>query len=123
MLPVFGALVLSALTALLITLNWRAADGRLRRNRWVGIRTPSTMRSDQAWIAGHRAALHLAPLHLLTLAATLVWLSFSAMHARTVGAVQFAWLGSIFVFLVVVLYTAFVASRAARSSDDNPLNS
>lgn len=81
------------------------------------------MRSDQAWIAGHRAALHLAPLHLLTLAATLVWLSFSAMHARTVGAVQFAWLGSIFVFLVVVLYTAFVASRAARSSDDNPLNS
>lgn len=122
-LPVVGGLVLIGLTALLITLNWRAANGRLRRNQSVGIRTPSTMRSDQAWGAGHRAALRLAPLHLLTLAATLLWLVFSAMHARTVLGVQFAWLGSMFVFVVVVLYTALVASRAARSGDDPPLNS
>jgi membrane associated rhomboid family serine protease len=95
-LPVVGALVLIGLTALLITLNWRAANGRLRRNQ---------------------------PLHLLTLAATLLWLVFSAMYAQTVLGVQFAWLGSMFGFVVVVLYTALVASRAARSGDDPPLNS
>jgi hypothetical protein len=39
-----------------------AANGRLKRNQWVGIRTAHTMRNDQAWIAGHRAALRLAQL-------------------------------------------------------------
>jgi hypothetical protein len=30
--------------------------GRLPRNHLVGIRIPSTMRTDAAWAAGHRAA-------------------------------------------------------------------
>ncbi len=119
--PFFGALVLVALTALLITLNWAGASGRLRRNRWAGIRTPSTMRCDQAWVAGHRAALRLAPLHLLTLAATLAALAFAAVHARTAAGIQLAWLGGMVVFVVVALYTAFVASRAAKSADGKPL--
>ncbi|MDR7300443.1 SdpI family protein [Haloactinomyces albus] len=34
----------------------RASDGRLRRNDFAGIRTPSTMANESAWIAGHRAA-------------------------------------------------------------------
>lgn len=29
--------------------------GRLRRNHWVGIRLPSTLRSDSAWDAAHRS--------------------------------------------------------------------
>jgi uncharacterized membrane protein len=33
-----------------------AAMGRLPRNILVGIRIPSTMRSDESWRAGHRAA-------------------------------------------------------------------
>jgi uncharacterized membrane protein len=33
-----------------------AAAGRLPRNLFAGIRIPSTMRSDAAWRAGHRAA-------------------------------------------------------------------
>jgi hypothetical protein len=33
-----------------------AAAGRLPRNIVAGIRTPATMRSDEAWYAGHRAA-------------------------------------------------------------------
>lgn len=117
--PLSGALVLIVLTALLITLNWSGAHGWLRRNRWVGIRTPSTMHSDHAWAAGHRAALHLAPLHLLTLAATLVALFFAAQRTRTVTGVQLVWLGDMFVLIVVVLYTALVAGRAAKSADDN----
>lgn len=33
----------------------RGRQGRLPRQPWAGIRTPSTMRSDDAWMAAHRA--------------------------------------------------------------------
>ncbi|MDH6675820.1 putative membrane protein [Rhodococcus sp. LBL1] len=33
-----------------------AASGRLGRNPYVGVRTPSTMASDTTWIAAHRAS-------------------------------------------------------------------
>ncbi|WP_460973626.1 SdpI family protein [Prescottella soli] len=33
-----------------------AASGRLGRNPYVGVRTPSTMASDATWIAAHRAS-------------------------------------------------------------------
>lgn len=34
----------------------RAAAGRLRRNRWVGVRTPGTLASDRGWRTGHTTA-------------------------------------------------------------------
>jgi len=34
-----------------------ASTGVLTRNRWIGIRLGSTLASDAAWRAGHRAAL------------------------------------------------------------------
>ncbi|MEH3075143.1 MAG: hypothetical protein PGN11_00450, partial [Quadrisphaera sp.] len=34
----------------------RAAAGRLRRNRWVGVRTPATLAGDTGWRTGHAAA-------------------------------------------------------------------
>jgi uncharacterized membrane protein len=37
----------------------RMASGRLRRNRWAGIRTPATLKSDDSWNAAHEAAAHL----------------------------------------------------------------
>lgn len=33
--------------------------GKLRRNRWIGIRTPWTLRSDAVWEASHRRAAYL----------------------------------------------------------------
>lgn len=35
----------------------RGADGRLKRNRIAGLRSPATLASDEAWAAGHEAGL------------------------------------------------------------------
>ena len=42
--------------AVVSLVNRRAADGRLRRNGVAGIRVRATLRSDEAWRAGHAAA-------------------------------------------------------------------
>lgn len=42
-----------------VALVWMAhatASGRLGRNQFAGIRIPSTMASDEAWLAAHRRA-------------------------------------------------------------------
>lgn len=39
--------------ALLSWMARAAASGRLKRNQFVGIRLPSTMASDEAWLAAH----------------------------------------------------------------------
>jgi len=41
---------------LVIEVNKRAADGRLKRSRIAGLRTKATLASDEAWLAGHTAA-------------------------------------------------------------------
>jgi hypothetical protein len=33
-----------------------SASGRLRFGHWAGLRLPSTLKSETAWVAGHRAA-------------------------------------------------------------------
>jgi hypothetical protein len=50
-------LLRSGLSGVVVVVVGRmAAAGRLPRNLFAGIRIPSTMRSDEAWRAGHRAA-------------------------------------------------------------------
>jgi hypothetical protein len=41
---------------IVIALGRMAATGRLPRSNFAGIRIPSTMRTDEAWRAGHQAA-------------------------------------------------------------------
>lgn len=50
------AILLALAGAALLATAWLGARGRLRRNKLLGIRVPSTLRSDAAWAAGHRAA-------------------------------------------------------------------
>jgi uncharacterized membrane protein len=101
-------------------MNWsRAATGQLQRNPFYGVRTPSTMRSEQAWVAGNRAALRLAPLLLLTTAATCVALFAVALYAwRTV--VVLVGICGFTAVLALSIYTAAIANRAARSVDGHP---
>jgi hypothetical protein len=50
------ALKIALAGAITIVVGRMAAMGKLPRNPVVGIRIPSTMCSDDAWLAGHRAA-------------------------------------------------------------------
>ncbi len=51
----FGLLMIGS-GALLAWIAVRTADGRIGRNYLAGMRIPSTMASDEAWLAGHQAA-------------------------------------------------------------------
>ena len=52
-----GLLVMAVvLGAVSVALAGLITSDRLPRNAMVGIRTPATLRSDDAWHAGHRAA-------------------------------------------------------------------
>src|SRR6185437_6474580 len=104
-------------TVLLLVLARRAADGRLARNQWVGIRTPSTLRSDSGWVAGHRAALRLTPLFLLMNVVTCGALFGAALYVSAPGMVRLVGFGVIAVVIAVVVYSAYVAGNAAKVAD------
>ena len=74
---------------------------RLPRNGLVGIRTPSTLASDEAWHRAHRASVAV----LAGLAAALV------SSENAVAAVTLTGAG---LLLVLVVLAGVVGSRAAR---------
>jgi uncharacterized membrane protein len=49
-------LLATAASLALVAVGRLSTAGRLRPNPWAGIRLPSTMASDAAWYAAHRAA-------------------------------------------------------------------
>jgi hypothetical protein len=114
-LATFIAITFAFLTALLIAIDWAAAKGRLRRNQFVGIRTPSTMRSDRAWVAGHHAALRLTPVHLVTGVTLLI----GVFSARTLAGLNLVGVCGATVFVAVALFTAVVAGRAAKAAEES----
>lgn len=88
-------------------LSW---EGRLPRNGAVGVRTPSTMRSDAAFAAANKAA---APLAGAGGAVAAVCGVLAAVFPRHLAAIFiFTGMG---VLLVLVLLGAAIGVRAARS--------
>ncbi|MEU2199751.1 SdpI family protein [Isoptericola sp. NPDC019482] len=88
-----------------------AARGRLTANGAIGIRTPATQRSQEAWVAAHRAALPLVAWGgLAVVAAALVVLLGGFLEPaglETVGITLVLAEG------VLVVIAAAVAHRAA----------
>jgi SdpI/YfhL protein family len=114
------AVALIIICVVFIALSSRAANGRLPRNQWAGIRTPSTMRSEQAWMAGHRAALRLTPLYLLVTAIACAALLWAALYASTTAVVMIIGLGGFAALIALLLYTGIIAGKAAKSAGDQP---
>jgi SdpI/YfhL protein family len=105
---------------LFIATSWAAANGRLRRNQYVGIRSPSTMRSDQAWVAAHRAALRLTPLYLIITAIACAALVWAALYAATPAVVIIVGLGGFGALVAVLIYSSIIAGKAAKSAGGQP---
>ena len=111
-----GALLAGVLLALASVGVWcvvvGAAAGRIKNNGALGLRTPATMRSEEAWEAGHRAALFVVkPL--------CVWAGIAAVAGAVLGSWPPA--GIVLVLISAGLLVAgtvgggVVAHRAARS--------
>ena len=110
-----GAIFLSGL--FLTWLAGRMAEGRFKRNKWVGIRTPSTMNSDNAWAAAHEAA---AP--LMSNAGTLGALGgllsiIAALLGGSEGVVIGLTLGGGGVMSVLLIAATIRGARAAREAE------
>jgi SdpI/YfhL protein family len=114
----FVGVTLAAISVVMIV-NWaRAARGGLARNPYLGVRTPSTLRSEQSWVAGNRAAVRTAPLYLLFNAAMCAALVAAALQGWRL-AVAFIGGGGLFVLIALTICTAVIASRAARAAEDH----
>jgi hypothetical protein len=94
---------------------WQVVQGHLERNQYVGLRTPSTMRNDAAWLAGHRAALRLSGWTLLVAAGSCAALWAAALRGSTTIVVLVGIIGLV-AFLAVLIVVAVVASKSARSA-------
>lgn len=105
--------VMVATGVVLLATARAGADGRLRRNGLVGIRTPATMASDEAWRAGHVAAEPATR-----------WAGWVAIASGVPALLPVAvgvGVGSVLAgsaaVLALVVRGAVVAGRAARAAD------
>lgn len=117
---------IAAIIGLLI-LWWGAAckRGTFPRNRILGVRTPTTLRSNEAWTVAHRAGapqLLVAGWGIITaaLVATVFTLILNPVPAvPLVFTLAFVWaLG----WIIASSGTATRAARSSRSNHDEPIN-
>ncbi|WP_146077848.1 SdpI family protein [Pseudoclavibacter sp. AY1F1] len=113
------SIVMAGAGLLVMWMAQAAASGQLKRNDIAGIRTPSTMSSDVAWLAAHvrskRATMTAGILALVSGLVVLIPMPGPVMIAVVmVGCAA---------LLGFVLYGARVGSRAAKAVGENPKGS
>ena len=107
------ALLLGAGGVLVAIVSRRAADARLGRNAYAGVRTTSTMRSDAAWRAGHAAAVPLSD----SAAVVFVISGLAALLMRQSDAFPLVLIGGSVVGTALLLVAARKAVLAAAAAD------
>lgn len=113
------ALVL--LPGICITVTRQAAEGLIRVNSSSGLRTRHTQASDEAWVAGHRAAL---PVVKMMWPVAGVGLVAAVILQLAVGGPS----GTVVAFLALIAQVAVIfrsvaaANRAARSTPTEPVD-
>jgi uncharacterized membrane protein len=105
-------IVLPLAVLLAAVISQLGGNGRLPRNGFLGLRIPSTMSSDEAWQAGHRAAVVPAWIGFVVIAVVAMLSMFLFVSTGT-AAVGVIVVGAIFV--VTFVWLAVAASRAART--------
>jgi uncharacterized membrane protein len=113
-LLVIGLVVAAAATVVAVV-GRRSAAGRLAPNPWAGIRLPSTMASETAWYAAHRAggpvlAVGGSVAGVVAVAAILLGLATEAVHGYPLVMVALA------VLLTATLWSGWRAHRAAQAT-------
>ena len=107
-----GSMLVTGL--LIMWMGNRMAEGRFKRNGWAGIRTPSTMKSDEAWLAAHEAG---AP--LMSAAGTFgarggLLGIIAGLLGASEGVVLGLILGGALVMTVLLIVATVRGARAAR---------
>jgi hypothetical protein len=108
-----GAIKYGVSGVIVFGLGRLSATGRLPRNLFAGIRIPSTLRSDEAWDAGHRAAasaLTVAGFGPVVAAAVVAAKRPSREGQTVLFRIGAGWL------LAWIGLATFQASRAARAT-------
>ncbi|MDE0546354.1 SdpI family protein [Microbacterium sp. C7(2022)] len=112
-----GALLVTMVGAgvLLIWMANAAASGRLKRNHLAGIRVPSTMASEEAWLAAHvRARTATIYAGVISIFGGAIALVPVPMPVVTIGILVAA-----VITLGFVLYGARVGSAAAKATSQS----
>ena len=108
---VVPVVVAMAVAVMVWLITRAAARGHLTANGAIGIRTPATQRSEEAWVVGHRAALPVVAwggaVVVLASVAVLVGGVLTAQQTETAGLMLLV--GDI----VLAVVAGVVAHRAA----------
>jgi hypothetical protein len=104
------SIVLPLVLLLAVIVCVASARGSWHRSRWLGIRTPLLLASDDAWVAGHRAAI--LPSIVGFVVSVAVALAGLLGPSPWVVPAKFI-LVAVFISTVVAMFV--VAQRAART--------
>lgn len=100
-------------TGLMAGISRAAGTGRIERNGAVGIRLPSTMASDAAWQAGHRAAVAPAGWSFAVLVGLDVVAALLRSHGVPSEPITIALVAAV---LLAIVWVGIAANSAAQAA-------